>query len=316
MQLKKALNLAPEETKKIISKSIKKKRTKTNKFKQATKMITMLNNVKKVNVKKNELEEKLTVFKKENFNLKLELRNLKKHMEKMKTSFDSSMSPLAKRKRKRKPSKRRGLMDISIDSLGSRSSCSIISKASRPSPYRRKNTTMSKSPIKRKKNRYKMRNNLSTFKKHKTTRRKSNRVLAVLRNDSQTDFRSKIETGQKMTYNICYSMIKKARAKKVNRKKTRVYSQKYVLRTITTVYRELKNFDESSLMELEFPIYVHNHFIKEYGKHKKTKKKFYKFLLSLKTYNLSIRISIFCKFMHLYDFSNYSSSDLKVMFLI
>jgi hypothetical protein len=89
-------------------------------------------------------------------------------------------------------------------------------------------------------------------------------------------------------------------------------SHKYTLKMMTQVYKALLKLDSKTLLLIKFPFFVFKFFIKKLGKSKRTEKKFYQFLLSIRQYGREgcFRVNLFSKFMTLQEFSNYSEKEV------
>lgn len=113
---------------------------------------------------------------------------------------------------------------------------------------------------------------------------------------------------------ICLDMVQTVRKKNMNNKGIHYLSQKYTLKMMTQVYKALLKLDNKTLQTLNFPFFVYKFFIKKLGKHKRTEKKFYQFLLSIRQYGREgcFRVNLFSKFMTLQEFSNYSEQEVYI----
>lgn len=273
--------------------AIDKRKAVVSRMKQATKIIRMLGMIKQLGDDKSNLTLKCNQLETVNTKLLNDIEELKK-----------------KSKKEKKKIKRKNSVKSSCSGSQLSRSNSIISKRSR---FGRKNTTRSRSPIKPRKNHLMPKKGFANTLKRRSTMRTVKSGKSNVPRKSQLGLVAVKNTidQEKKDQEICYAMIKKIRHLKIQNS-NKLYPKKTILRTITTIYKELQTFDDSTLTTLDFPLYVFHHYIKEFGKHKKTEKKFLKFLKSLKNYHTIIRISVFCKFMQLYEFANYSSTDVKV----
>ena len=109
-------------------------------------------------------------------------------------------------------------------------------------------------------------------------------------------------------------MVKTVRRKKMSSKGVHYLSQKYTLKMMTQVYKALLKLDNKTLLTVNFPFFVFKFFSKKLGKSKRTEKKFYQFLLSIRQYGREgcFRVNLFSKFMTLQEFSNYSELEVYV----
>lgn len=83
---------------------------------------------------------------------------------------------------------------------------------------------------------------------------------------------------------------------------------------MTQVYKAMMKIDNKSLSGINFPFFVYNFFDEKLGKSKRTEKKFFQFLLSIRQYGREgcFRVNLFSKFMTLQKFSNYSEKEVNV----
>lgn len=307
--LKTALKIDPNETKEMIIKTIKERKKKIKQFKEATKMLTMVNIMNRSSVEKSKLEKKCKDLESKNIKLSAELERVKIKM----ASFNSLTSKV-KRKNRRKS--KCSSPSVTKTKSNFSPSNSIISRQSSRKRRRKlfKNRTNTKSPlILSSKSLVRRSTNLSILKAGVSQPKKRRKSFLKSPNTPKDTQNKKWAGSNKKDHQKCYAYVKRARHKQMTKKKgIHIFSQKYTLKMITNVYKETQALEDSLLTVIDFPIFVYYQFLMEFGNHKKTGKKFYKFLVSLRYYHSILRVSIFCKFMKLYEFANYSSSDVKV----